>query len=147
MFSAGKGGGEEKLIICNQFMRKRIGDGKMNEIRIEFVLNLYQFGLVLVCLLAGGYVYNRVVDWLGNRHEGYTSLLVCVGTGFTLAGVAVISWQAALVVFLSFVASGFPMVIGEAVRFAKLRHDGANQATMAALDEAGEVINGKRSGQ
>ncbi len=74
------------------------------------------FGLVMF-----GFVFNTLVDWLAARKEGYTSLLVVLGVMVTLAGVALISWQAAVYCFLGFVASGSPMVVGDIARAVKAR--------------------------
>lgn len=78
-------------------------------------------GVVLVSLLLFGVLYNRLMDWLDRRKDGYTSLLVAGGVLVSLAGVAVISWQAAGLSLLAFAASGLPMIIGEAVRYVRRR--------------------------
>lgn len=70
-------------------------------------------GLTALSLFLFGILYNFIVDWLGPRKTGYTSLWVVGGSPVTLAGVAIISWQAAAVSVGAFAASGLPMVIGE----------------------------------
>ena len=72
---------------------------------------------VLFGLFFFGVAYNQFVGWLGARKEGYTAYLVAVGVAVTLAGLgAVYSWQAAMWAALCFVASGAPMMLGEAWR-------------------------------
>lgn len=81
--------------------------------------------LAVFCLLALiGLGYNALIAWAGRRGflEGYLSLAVALGVLITLAGVAVVSWQAALLTLGAFVASGSPMVFGSVLRYIQLRH-------------------------
>jgi len=82
--------------------------------------------LVYCILLAAGYGYNRLVAWLEREgyDEGYTAFLVVGGVGFTLLGVAIVDWQAALLAFGAFAASGLFMFLGSWQRHAiKRRHE------------------------
>jgi hypothetical protein len=81
------------------------------------------FGVILVALFWFGVAYNAWVGDLRERKEGYTALLVVVGVIVTLLGAALINWQAALIVFACFAASGLPMVLGDIQRTIKLRED------------------------
>jgi hypothetical protein len=95
-------------------------------------------------LFAFGYLYDRFVGWLEREgyDEGYTAILVVVGTLVTLLAsipvdVAVLQfslgearspWAIAPVLFLgklaTFAASGAPMVVGSITRYAKRRRQG-----------------------
>lgn len=75
-----------------------------------------QLGIVLFALGMFGLAYNALIHWLGNRKDGYVSLLVVGGVLITLLGVALIDWQAAVIGLATFSASGLPMIIGEVYR-------------------------------
>lgn len=98
---------------------------------------------VLFGLFFFGVAYNQFVGWLGARKEGYTAYLVAVGVAITLAGLGVAySWQAAMWAALCFVASGAPMMLGEAWRHAARRWQAIEQARREALE-----VLAKREGQ
>ncbi len=82
--------------------------------------------LAAAFLLTFGALYNVAVGWLeGNGYaEGYVSLLVIGGVSGTLLVIAIIDWQAALLVFLAFCCSGFPMVLGSIWRHVRSRERG-----------------------
>lgn len=63
--------------------------------------------------------YNYAVTWLEKKHyqEGWLALLVVIGVGFTLAGIAFISWQAAILSLCGFIATGTPMIAGSLIRY------------------------------
>ncbi len=86
-------------------------------------LDWARIGLVWGVLFAFGFVYNLVVAWAESRgyDEGYTAILVVVGTLVTLLGVAVIEWRAALLALGAFSASGFWMVLGSWWRHVQAR--------------------------
>ncbi len=89
---------------------------------IELTINWQTFALVAVLLAGFGIAFNRVVDCLGDLHQGYTSLLVACGTLITLAGAAfVVGWVDALLVLALFVPSGAPMIAGEVIRTIRRR--------------------------
>ena len=74
------------------------------------------WGLVAAALglLLFGILYNWLVSWMEDRgyDEGYTAILVVIGSGTTLAVVALVDWRAALLACGAFACSGLPMVIG-----------------------------------
>lgn len=74
-------------------------------------------------LLLFGVAYNRVVSWLEQRgyDEGYMGLIVAVGVGVTLAGVAILDTRAAALAFVAFALTGAPMVAGSVWRHARAR--------------------------
>ena len=80
-------------------------------------LNMQLFALVLFSLLMFGIAYAMLIHWLGDRKEGYTSLLVVFGVLITLAGVAFLSPFAALLVAAAFIASGIPMIVGNVLGY------------------------------
>src|SRR3990172_6568261 len=61
-------------------------------------------GSVLFGLFMFGLMFNGLVDWLGERKEGYVSLMVVGGVLVTLGGIAFISWPAAILGLAAFVA-------------------------------------------
>jgi len=81
------------------------------------VINLQLFGIILFALVMFGIAYAMLIHWLGDRKEGYTSLLVVFGVLITLAGVAFISPIAALLTTAAFIASGVPMIIGNVLGY------------------------------
>jgi len=102
------------------------------EIRLDLgVILAVFFGLVLF-----GVGYNALVAWLERRGyaEGYMSLIVAFGVAMTLAGVALVSWQTALLTLGAFVASGTPMIVGSITRYLKKREE----AKKAMLVEIGK---------
>lgn len=80
-----------------------------------------QFGLVLFCLFLLGVIYNAFVGSLAEKKEGYTSLFVALGVGFTLAAGALFYPSEALFFLLFFAASGAPMIVGDIVRYQRRR--------------------------
>jgi len=86
----------------------------------------YDWGTVWVvfgALFAFGYLYNLAVTWLERNgyDEGYTAMLVVGGSLATLAGVAIIDWQAAVLTLGAFACSGFWMVVGSWWRHVRRR--------------------------
>lgn len=79
-------------------------------------LDWQMFGVVLFALFMFGLAYNGLVEWLGERKDGYTSLLVVAGVLITLLGITLIDWRAAALTLAGFGASGLPMVVGEIAR-------------------------------
>jgi len=84
-------------------------------------------------LFLAGFGYNVLVSWTvrNGYDEGYTALLVVGGVLFTLMGVAVIDWRAALLAFGAFACSGFWMIVGSWWRHVHARKNGQ----LAILDE------------
>lgn len=91
------------------------------------------FGLLFVI----GFAYNLLVAWLKRQRydEGYTALLVVGGVGLTLAGIGLLSMEAALVVLGAFAASGFWMVVGSVWRHMRRRA----RSQQAIRDEAARL--------
>ena len=84
---------------------------------------------VFLGLVLFGVFYNTLVAWLEEKAyiEGFVSLSVAAGVAVTLAGVALISWPAALLVLVCFVASGLPMIVGSIVRYIQQRANSQKQ--------------------
>lgn len=97
-------------------------------------------GMVAVALLLFGVLFNQLVQWLGRRHAGYTSLLVVVGVLVTLIGVAVIDWRAAVLTLGAFAASGLPMVVGDIWRAIVAREAALKAQQDQALRQIDEVL-------
>lgn len=78
---------------------------------------------VYAVLLLFGVGYNLLIAWMERKRylHGFTAFAVVAGVLVTLAGVALVNWQAALLVLGAFCASGAPMVIGSIIRYVKER--------------------------
>ena len=65
-------------------------------------------------LIIFGVGYNALVAWLERQgyDEGYTAFLVVGGVLVTLVAVALVNWQAAMLVLAAFTLSGTPMIMG-----------------------------------
>ena len=63
------------------------------------------FGAILLALAFFGGFFNWMINTLGERKDGYVSLLVAGGVLITLGGIAVVSWQCALLALAMFAAS------------------------------------------
>lgn len=92
---------------------------------LNFVIRL-DFSSILATLLAlllFGVIFNMFVEYLITHKyvEGYMSLVVALGSGITLLGLAILSWQLAFLAILGFAASGIPMIIGSITRYIRLR--------------------------
>ena len=92
-------------------------------------LNRYLSGamilLILATLFAFGWWFNRYVTALGDDQEGFTWLLVVIGVTVTLVGLGLldlfIDWNAAMIGFTAFAASGFEMIRGAVLRYIQQR--------------------------
>lgn len=93
-------------------------------------------GAVAFGLFGFGVGYNALIHALGERKEGYTSLLVVAGVLITLGGVALIHWQAAALALLAFAASGLPMVVGDIGRHIWRREQAIERTQARAEEEA-----------
>lgn len=93
-------------------------------------------GVTLMGLFMFGWAFNALVNGLGDLKEGYTSLLVVGGVLITLLGVALISWQCALLTLAMFAASGTPMIIGEVIRSVRRREEVLKALREGRNDEA-----------
>jgi len=86
----------------------------------EFLVKI----LVLLTLFLFGVGYNYVTGQLEQKQltEGLLSLMVSLGVGVTLVGVAVIDWRAAALTLLAFMFSGTPMIVGRLWRHQQARN-------------------------
>lgn len=80
----------------------------------------------LVALAAFGVAYNRLVDYLEDDihidNDMLTSLLVVVGVaGTLLIGAPLVGYRATRRAFVTFSASGLPMVVGHLRRWNRRR--------------------------
>ncbi len=94
--------------------------------------------LVVLHLISWG--YNALIGWLESRgyHDGFVSLFVVVGVGYTVVAVTwVIGLEAALILAAAFVASGIPMVAGSIAR-----HIRARSTEERCLREHARKLNG-----
>lgn len=100
----------------------------------EFRIDFGTIAAVYLGLLLFGILYNQVVEWLERRGytEGYMSLIVAFGVAMTLAGVSMLSIQAALITLGAFAASGVPMIAGSIIRYVRKRE----AAQKAILEES-----------
>lgn len=102
------------------------------------VTSWQSIGLIMAALVVLGYIYNQIVAKLEQQGytEGFLSLLVAAGVGFTLAGVAVIDYKAALLTLAAFAASGTPMIAGSIWRYWKKRKQEQERVRLGNIDEA-----------
>jgi hypothetical protein len=96
----------------------------MIEIKLDYGLIWGVFG----ALVLFGLGYNALVAWLERKHytEGFLSLVVALGVLVTLAGVAILSIEAALLTLGAFIATGVPMIVGSIVRYIQRRETAKN---------------------
>jgi hypothetical protein len=92
---------------------------------------------VFLGLLLFGIGYNAFVAWAERKGytEGYLSLVVAFGVAVTLAGVAVLNIEAALIALLCFVASGTPMIAGSIWRYLQKREAEKHAMIAEAKDD------------
>jgi hypothetical protein len=79
--------------------------------------------VVYMSLVLFGFFYNQLVMLASRRGwiQGYTSLFVVAGVLMTLAGVALVDWEAAVITVGAFTASGTPMILGSVWRHMRYR--------------------------
>jgi len=77
--------------------------------------------LILAGLLVFGIYFDHIVDKLGNKQEGFTSLLVVIGVFVTIIGAGLLNvfiwWNSFFIDLIAFAASGTPMIVGSIVRY------------------------------
>ncbi len=105
---------------------------------IEFSVRV-DFGQVLAVALGLALFsvgYNAFTAWLERKgyHEGFLSLVVALGVFGTLLGVAVVSWQAALLALGGFVITGSTMIGGSIWRYIQ-RREALKRSLMTGFDE------------
>jgi hypothetical protein len=75
---------------------------------------------ILLALLIFGYFYNKKIESLGHKAEGWTWLQVVIGVGVTQIGAGlldlVLGWNAFYIGALANFASGLPMITGAVLR-------------------------------
>ena len=107
----------------------------------SFALDWKLIGSVLFGLFMYGCAYNAFVGSLEGRKDGYLAMLVAAGVGITLIGVAIISWQAAVLVLACFAASGIPMIIGEISRTIQKRERALRVQRLIAEAEMKDILD------
>lgn len=95
-------------------------------------------GMILAvfgALVVFGIGYNAFVAWAERKGytEGYLSLVVALGVAVTLAGIAVLNIEAALLALGAFAASGTPMIIGSIWRYLRRRAE-AHKAMIEEIE-------------
>lgn len=103
---------------------------------MEFGINSGAIPAVIMGLLLFGIGYNAFVSYAEKEGytEGYMSIVVAGGVLATLGGIAIVSWQAALLCLAGFAASGVPMIIGSMIRFA-VQNKNSKQAIIESVEE------------
>lgn len=109
-------------------------------ITITIEVDLRLWGMIIFSLAMFGVAFNTLVNSLKGKHEGYTSYLVAIGVFVTLCLVAVVAWQAAVIVLCAFTASGLPMIFGEAIRTKKQQANELANHVSQAISDAKDVI-------
>lgn len=86
---------------------------------------------VLLALLIFGYLYNRKIESLGHKGDGWQWLMVVIGVGVTQIGVGlldlILGWNAFWLGLMAYAASGLPMIWGGVVRYVDA-HERAKKA-------------------
>ena len=106
---------------------------EMGQFLNEFATDTRVLVPVALASLAVLAVFSVLFDhWVGNlaseKKIGYSAILVALGNIVTLLMVAIISWKAAILVGLAFIASGFMVIIGDVNR----SHNTRKQAVLVA---------------
>ena len=93
---------------------------------MNFGLDWALIGAVSGLLFMGGIAYNVLISHMERQGyiEGYVALFVAGGVLFTLLGVALIQWQAAVLCLIAFCCSGLPMLAGSVWRYMNNRARG-----------------------
>ena len=90
------------------------------------MLSGFYAALTLAFLLLFGYWFDSQVKKWGSDAEGFTWLLVVIGTLVTLAGLGLLDlfldWNAGLLGLAAFSASGFFMCLGAVRRYVEMRN-------------------------
>lgn len=111
----------------------------MGIISSKFVIDLQIAIFVIIILALSAVLYNIWVSSLNGKHAGYTSYLVAAGVLFTLGGLALVFWQAALAALIAFIPTGIPMIIGEALRNKRREHQAITRDRAQAERDAEEA--------
>lgn len=76
---------------------------------------------ILFLLFAFSYFFNKKIESLGHRAEGWTWLQVVIGVFITQVGIGlldmVLTWNAFFIGMVAYVASGLPMIFGAFARY------------------------------
>lgn len=93
----------------------------MNEAVIKGALS----GVVLAELALFSWWFNRKIDQMHDRLDGFTWLTVAIGTAVTLLGIGLLDllldWNAGLIGLAAFAASGTCMIAGAVARYMQRR--------------------------
>lgn len=89
---------------------------------------------VLVVLFILSYIYDRIIERMGPRGEGWAWMQVVIGVFYTLLAIGILDlllpWNAFFIGFLTFAVSGTPMSYG-----AYMRHREAHERAQKAMKE------------
>jgi hypothetical protein len=82
-----------------------------------------KLAIIYLCLFLLGWGYNALVAWAeGKKYlEGHTAYAVAGGITFTLAPFIMFAYVPILWVYMAFVASGTPMILGAWLRYVTAR--------------------------
>lgn len=81
------------------------------------IANNTGLAVAIIVLLVFGFAYNSIVERFQKRTQRYTAELVVGGVLVTiLVSSFFIGWDDAVIVFVLFMASGLPMIIGSWLR-------------------------------
>ena len=76
---------------------------------------------ILLFLLIFGYYYNKKVNELGHRAEGWVWLEDVIGVIVTQLGIGlldiILDWNAFFIGMMAYTASGLPMIVGAFARY------------------------------
>ena len=96
---------------------------------------------VLFGLFMFGLSFNALINYLGERKDGYVAMLVVGGVLITLGGIALIDWRAAVLALIGFAASGTPMVLGDIARTVERRERNIRMMQLIAAARAAKVMD------
>lgn len=78
----------------------------------------------MILLLVFGIAFALVVYRLGDKHRGYTSLLVVIGVGATIIGIGpAIGLVNAIAIGIAFALTGIPMIAGDVYKSIRANND------------------------
>jgi len=108
------------------------------------------FAVILAALLMFGLWFNSYVERRVESSEPgeqpFTWVWVVFGTLATLAGLAVIDWQAAALALICFTASGVPMIIGAIGRHERRQQKLRRLMHLAASEELARMERDRAEG-
>ena len=91
-----------------------IGNLMGGEIGINFTINLWQFGFLLLVCVVAGYLYNRwIVNTANSGRYVPTWQMVVIGVVMGLVALFIISWPVAVLVFAVYASLGLFLAWGD----------------------------------